>query len=99
MDVFACNKCDKAFPITSRLESHKTRAHTDLVFWCTEEEGTSGCGKMFTRKDILKKHMKVCGQCIGASWDKLSRSQKLKRARAELGRGHRDVNDYHSYVL
>ena len=83
-DVFRYNKCDKAFPITSRLESHKSRAHRDLLFWCRGEEGTSCCWKMFTRKDILKEHMKIGEQCFGVSWDKFSRSQKLKEGQVRI---------------
>ena len=84
LNMFACSTCDKSFSIKNRLNTHKTRVHGTLKFWCRGEDGRSGCGKSFIRKDLLNKHMKVCGDCLGNSWDQLSHNQKLKRARAEL---------------
>ena len=88
LNAFACHKCDRAFPKRTTLEHHRQRIHNNLSFQCKGDDSIGmGCGKMFRRSDALKKHMKICGQCgEGKTWEELSHSQKINRAREDLAK-------------
>ena len=88
--TYICVKCCKPFAKNKDLLQHKARMHRGLAFKCPGEEGSSGCGKSFKRKEDIKRHMKVCGNPPDKSWDKLSKTQKIRRARAELELSKRD---------
>ena len=76
--VFPCDKCNKSFPKFPRLLAHKNRSHSSLLLKCRGEEGNSGCGKEFMRKDVLNQHVKVCGTPMVKPWASLSYSQKRR---------------------
>ena len=90
--VFPCDKCDKSFPKLSRLVGHKTRSHSSLLLKCRGEDGDSGCGKEFMRKDVLNKHMKVCGSPVGKAWALLSYSQKKRRTKKKAAQFKADLD-------
>ena len=87
---FSCVKCYKPFAKNKDMLQHRARMHRDLAFKCPGVDGSSGCGKDFKRKEDIKRHMKVCGNPPDKSWDKLSKTQKIRRARAELELSKRD---------
>ena len=90
--VFPCDKCDKSFPKFPRLQAHKNRSHNSLLLKCRGEDGTSGCGKEFMRKDVLNKHIKVCGTPMGKPWASLSYSQKRRRTKKKAAQFKADLD-------
>ena len=91
MKVFSCDKCDKSFPKFRRLVAHKNRVHSSLLHKCMGEDGNSGCGKEFMRKDYLKKHLKVCGTPMVKPWALLSYSQKRRRTKKKAAQFKADL--------
>ena len=89
--VFPCDKCDKSFPKFRRLVAHKNRVHSSLLHKCMGEDGNSGCGKEFMRKDYLKKHLKVCGTPMVKPWALLSYSQKRRRTKKKAAQFKADL--------
>ena len=71
---------------------HKTRSHSSLLLKCRGEDGDSGCGKEFMRKDVLNKHMKVCGSPVGKAWALLSYSQKKRRTKKKAAQFKADLD-------
>ena len=86
--TWPCSQCDKTFPAHKNLGEHRRRVHCGNKFGCQSGEGKKGCGKTFTRKDGLKKHLtEYCGnpqKWENGKWEELSRWQKIWRARLEL---------------
>ena len=92
MKVFSCDKCDKSFPKFPRLVAHKNRQHSSLVLKCRGEDGVTGCGKDFKRKDSLRSHLKVCGTPMEKPWALLSYSQKKRRTKKRAAQFKADLD-------
>ena len=94
---FICNKCDKTFAKNKDMQQHKGRMHRSQAFKCLGDDNSSGCGKDFKRKDGMMQHMRVCGNPPHKTWDQLSATQKVRRARAEFERSKGETQNYINY--
>ena len=66
------------------MQQHRSRAHSGDTFTCNKVLGGQECGKKFSLKDTLKKHMKVCGRpAVQVHWENLSPTAKARRVRRE----------------
>ena len=77
--AFFCNLCDHTFAKSKDMLQHRARVHKGLPFKCRGEDGVTGCGKFFRRKDNLKAHLRACGAPLHKPWLLLGPSQKAKR--------------------
>ena len=77
--AFICYLCDQAFIKNTDMLQHRWRMHKGLAIKCRGEDGVSGCGKLFRRKDSLKRHLRACGAPLHKHWLLLGPSQKTKR--------------------
>ena len=51
-----CDQCDQDFTNIGNLRRHVNSAHKKLNFSCA----VADCGKVFHRKDVMKKHFTKC---------------------------------------
>ena len=51
-----CDQCDQDFTNIGNLSRHVNSAHKKLSFSCA----VADCGKVFHRKDVMKKHFTKC---------------------------------------
>ena len=51
-----CDQCDQDFTNIGNLSRHANSAHKKLSFSCA----VADCGKIFHRKDVMKKHFTKC---------------------------------------
>ena len=51
-----CDQCDQDFTNIGNLSRHANSAHKKLSFSCA----VADCGKVFHRKDVMKKHFTKC---------------------------------------
>ena len=93
-----CDMCDFASLERQNLVRHRKRNHTNMVLKCRGNNGTGGCGKEFKRTDTLNEHIKACGLPLLKPWDKLSVTQKRRRARAELAGRKTDLDLSQNYI-
>ena len=78
--AFPCSECTKKFKLPGSVHKHKSTCHRNLEFQCQGVEGGSfGCGKIFTKKDSLRTHLKTCGMKREKPLEELGVRQKARR--------------------
>ena len=84
--AFSCDMCDHTCATNKDLLQHRCRMHKRLAIKCRGEDGVSGCGKLFRRKDNLRRHLRACGAPLHKPWLSLGPSQKARRIKEKASK-------------